>query len=171
MSVVYNGLPFKRFAFKNWPVVDLVNQVGYLLIIVLASWLCGVSQLNRPALVFSAQFAMQSHLFGQVMDIEADVSAGRKTTASVLGVRNSKFLQVAFLAVLAGIAVQNFSGFLVEYFLGAAALFFFVDALFIFKTKIYPSWFTKLFFVGWNIVVLISMHFVWRHGVFLLRDT
>ena len=48
----YNTLGFKRL-----PVVDLLNQLGYLLTFLLASWLCSVPQLNVPALAFSGLFA------------------------------------------------------------------------------------------------------------------
>ena len=100
-NALYN---WPRFGWKNWPVLDLVNQVGYLLVFVLASWVCQVPQLNAVAMVFSALFAMQSHLFGQIMDVDADRAAGRRTTASVIGVRASKLVVVALLVAAAAIA-------------------------------------------------------------------
>jgi len=50
--------------------------------------------------------------------------------------------------------------------MGAGALFFAVDA-FAGPTR-YPVSFTKVFFVGWNLVVLITVHFVLRLGTFQL---
>lgn len=164
-NAVYN---WPRFGWKNWPVVDLLNQVAYLLVFVLSSWLCAVPQLNAPAMVFSALFAMQSHLFGQIMDIDEDKAAGRHTTASVLGVRASKLVVVGFLLAEAWIAWSYFRGAAVEVFLLAGAAFFLLDAGVGFRGKPYPPWFSKVFFVGWNVVVVVTMYFVWRHGVFLL---
>lgn len=164
-NAVYN---WPKLGWKNWPVLDLVNQVAYLLVFVLASWVCAVPQLSAPAMVFSALFAMQSHLFGQVMDVDEDRAAGRRTTASIIGVRASKLLVVALLAVEAHIAWTYFRGAFVEAFLLAGALFFLADALAGFRGRPYPAWFSKLFFVGWNLVVVASMHFVWRYGVFVL---
>lgn len=46
-NAVYN---WPRLGWKNWPVLDLLNQVGYLLVFVLSSWLCQVPQLSTPAL-------------------------------------------------------------------------------------------------------------------------
>jgi 4-hydroxybenzoate polyprenyltransferase len=164
-NAVYN---WPGWGWKNWPFLDLLNQVAYLLVFVLAAFVCGVPQLNAPAMVFSALFAMQSHLFGQLMDVKEDRAAGRRTTAWLLGVRGGKLLLVAFMAVEAAIAWNYFGGFFVEAFLGLGALFFLADALFGFKAEPYPPMFSKAFFVGWNAVVISSMYFVWRTGIFLV---
>ena len=150
---------------KAMPIADLLNQAGYLLVFLLASALTQTEQLNTPAMIFGALFAMQSHLFGQLMDLAEDKAAGRKTTAVVMGARAAKVLMVAFMVTLTGIAYFNFRGEFVAYFLAAGALFFLFDAAL--GPKRYPLWFMKTFFIGWNIVVLATMHFVWRYGVFL----
>lgn len=80
-NATYNNLGFKRIA-----VLDLLNQSGYALMFVLASWLCHVPQLNGAAIVFGILFAMQSHLFGQLMDTDQDAAAGRRSTAILIGV-------------------------------------------------------------------------------------
>ncbi|MFK7989432.1 MAG: UbiA family prenyltransferase [Sandaracinaceae bacterium] len=164
--VLANGLyNAPRFGWKQFAGLDLLNQVGYLLVFVLASWLCGVPQLSWPAMVFSALFAMHSHLFGQLMDLEEDAAAGRRSTAVRLGVRPSKLLLAAMMLAEAGIAYVYFHGMFVSLFMGAGAAYFLGDALF--GPRRYPVWFTKLFFAGWNVVVIATMHFVWRYGVFL----
>jgi len=162
MNALYNNLGFKRL-----PVVDLLSQAGYALVFVLASALTHTQQLNTPAMIFGALFAMQSHLFGQLMDVDEDKSAGRKTTAILVGIRPAKILLVLFLVVLAALAYFNFKGQFVAYFLGAGALFFALDAAF--GPRRYPLYFLKLFFISWNLVVIATMHFVWRFGVFLER--
>lgn len=168
LVVVANGLyNFPRLGTKNWPALDLLNQTGYLTIFLLASWLCGVPHLHRPALIFSALFAMQSHLFGQMMDIDADIKADRRTTAVTIGAGRSKLLLAAMMGSEAAIAGQYFRGWEAAAFTGAGATFFFIDTLV--GPQRYPLWFIRLFFVGWNLVVLTTMHFVWREGTFLLR--
>lgn len=164
VNYTYNTLQFKAL-----PVLDLLNQVGYLLIFVLASWLCDVPQLSLPAMAFSALFAMQSHLFGQLMDIDVDRAAGRRSTAVLLGVTASKMLLVAIMFVEAAIAGVFFRFAIVAWLMSAGALFFVGDALF--GPSRYPVWFTKAFFVAWNIVVLVTMHWVWRYGLFLVETT
>lgn len=164
-NALYNQ-PF--LGFKNRPVVDVLTQVGYLLIFVLASWLCDVPQLSIPALTFSALFAMQGHLFGQLMDIEQDLAAGRKTSASVVGVVGGKLIVAAIVLGEAAIAFRWFSHVAVALFMGVGSLFFLVDALAVTKSRPYPPMFAKAFFVGWNVVVVASAYAVWRTGVFML---
>jgi len=160
-NATYNSLGFKQL-----PFLDLANQVGYLLIFVLASWLCDVEQLNAPAMVFSGLFAMQSHLFGQIMDVDQDKFAGRKSTAVTIGIVPSKLLLSCFMLLESLIAFYFFRGPYVGLFMLAGALFFFADAFL--GPKHYPTKFLIGFFVGWNIVCLSTMHYIWNHGLFLL---
>lgn len=160
VNTCYNTVGFKRL-----PILDLLNQVGYVLIFILASWLCNLPQLNAPAMVFGAIFAMQSHLFGQLMDIDEDEKAGRKSTAVVIGVVPSKLLLVTIMVTLTLIAYRYFQVPVVAIFMAAGAMFFFLDTCF--GPRRYPVWFSASFFIAWNLVVLTSMHFVWRYGIFL----
>jgi 4-hydroxybenzoate polyprenyltransferase len=161
VNYTYNNLDF-----KSRPGLDLLNQAGYLLVLVLASWLCGVPQIGMAALVFGALFAMHSHLFGQLMDIDEDRLQGRRSTAIQIGVRGSKGLLVAMLIVEAIIAANSFRYQWVAWFLLAGAAFFLVDALI--GPQRYPLRFCQAFFLGWNLIVLLSMHFVWKYDVFLV---
>lgn len=159
----YNNLNFKSIAG-----LDLLNQVGYLLIFVLASWLCDVPQLSLPAMMFGALFAMHSHLFGQLMDIDEDKKAGRRSTAIVAGNRNSKLLLTAIIFAEATIAFAWFNGPYVGLFMLSAALFFLVDTFL--GPKKYPLWFVRWFFIGWNIVIAATIHFIWKYGFFILSE-
>lgn len=159
---------FPGWGWKNWPVLDLANQVAYLLVFVLSSWLLEVPQLALPALVFSALFAMQSHLFGQLMDIDEDRVAGRRTSASYLGVRGGKVMVAAMMGIEAAIAFRWFEGPYVGVFMSLGATWFLVDAIALFGARPYPPWFSRLFFIGWNVVVVGTMYLVWRTGVFLV---
>ncbi|MEO1529222.1 MAG: hypothetical protein AAFX06_27700, partial [Planctomycetota bacterium] len=161
VNFTYNTLRFKAVA-----ALDLANQVGYLLIFLLASWLCAVPQLSLPAMGFSALFAMQSHLFGQLMDIDADQSAGRRSTAVLLGMTRSKVLLVLIMVAETIIAATYFRSSIVAWLMAAGATFFVGDTLF--GPPRYPIWFTKAFFIAWNVLVLVTMHWVWRYGLFLI---
>ena len=165
-AVLLTNATYNNLGFKSRPVLDVLNQAGYVLVFVMASWLCGVPQLNAPAMIFSGLFAMLSHLFGQLMDIDQDRQAGRHTTAVRVGPRVAKALVVALLLAEAFIAWRFFTGWYVALFMAAGAAFFTADALA--GPARYPVLFSKVFFVGWNVVVLTSMHFVWRYGVFQL---
>ena len=166
VSVLLVNASYNQFEFKRMPWLDLINQVGYLLIFVLASWLCSVEQLNGPAMLFSALFAMQSHLFGQIMDVEEDRLSGRNTTAVAIGVFWSKLLLSLIMLGEALIAVNFFNGRALPLFMVTGTIFFFADAFV--GPKKYPLAFLKIFFIGWNAIAIASMYFVWRDGVFVL---
>ncbi|MGC6448402.1 MAG: UbiA family prenyltransferase [Rubripirellula sp.] len=158
---------YNSFGFKRLPILDLLNQAGYVLVFVLASWLCEVPQLNTPAIIFGAIFAMQSHLFGQLMDFDEDKAAGRKSTAITMGYGPAKVLLIAIMLCLASIAYMNFRSSLVALFMVTGAMFFAGDLCF--GPRRYSVWFVTTFFLVWNVVVICSMHFVWKYGVFLVE--
>ena len=117
-------------------------------------------------MIFSALFAMQSHLFGQLMDIEQDRAAGRRSTAVVLGYRRAKGLLSLLMSIEAGIAAVYFHGTVIALFMTCGAMFFLVDAFI--GPQRYSLWFTKAFFIIWNIIVIATMHLVWCYGWFML---
>src|SRR5690349_23486585 len=88
-----------RFGWKSHPPFDVAIQASYLLVFVLSSWLNKVPQLPWQTFLFGALFAMHSHVFGEVMDIEPDKLTGRQTTATVIGRVPAKFLIATFLAI------------------------------------------------------------------------
>lgn len=164
--VLLTNATYNWLNFKQRPFLDILNQAGYVLVFVLASWLCDMPQLNAPAMVFSALFAMISHIFGQLMDVEPDRLAGRHSTAVHIGVRPAKVLLISMMLVESIIAWQFFSGWYVGVLMLAGATFFVFDT--IFGPDEYPMWFNKAFFIGWNVVVLLTMHLIWKFGVFQL---
>lgn len=158
VNYLYNNLKW-----KSLPVLDMLNQAGYLLVFVLATTLCDVEQLNTPSMIFAALFAMQSHLFGQIMDVDEDMAAGRQSTAISLGVRPSKFLLATLMGVEALIALLYFPSPVVGCLMACGSLFFAIDG---WRGPLrYSLGFVKLFFVAWNVVVFASIYFVWRYGL------
>ena len=166
LAMVGANAAYNTFGFKKIAVLDLLNQVGYLLVFVLSSWLCVAPHLSLPVTCFCALFAMQSHLFGQIMDVDEDRIAGRKSTAVLLGVFPSKLLLSGILFIELGIAFFCFRSWYVAAFMGAAATLFLGDAFW--GPKKYPVWLTKAFFIGWNLVVVTTAYFVWRYAVFVV---
>jgi 4-hydroxybenzoate polyprenyltransferase len=97
---VYNT---PRIGWKNHPPFDVLIQASYLLVFVLSSWMNRANQLPWQTFVFGALFAMHSHIFGEVMDIQPDRLSGRRTTATLIGRVPSKFFMAALLGVEAAI--------------------------------------------------------------------
>src|SRR6266571_2536635 len=88
-----------RLGWKGRPPFDVLIQASYLLVFVLSSWLSHAPQLPWQTFLFGALFAMHSHIFGEVMDIEPDRLSGRRTTATTVGRVPSKFHIAAFLGM------------------------------------------------------------------------
>lgn len=157
-------------AIYNWPRIgckgraglDLLNQAAYLLVFVLSSWLNGLPQAPWFTFVFGALFAMHSHLFGEIMDLEPDRTVARRTTAVVIGTRWAKGLMVTFLSVEALLVWQTARDPWIATFLVAGGLFFALDAVLLWGDRPYNPWQMRLFFLGWNAAALCSMPWVWH---------
>jgi len=153
-----------RFGFKSLPFLDMVNQLGYLLVFYLSSALNHVPQLPLATFVFGALFAMHSHLLGQIMDIVPDRQAGRRTTAQFIGVIPAKYLLVAFLAGESLLVLFSFRDRVVAALLGCGAIWFLIDVMAIFRSRPYPDRLMRFFLIGWNIAALASIWWIWSVG-------
>lgn len=158
-TAIYN---FPRGGLKGRPPFELLNQIGYLLVFVLASWLANVPQLPWFTFVFGALFAMHSHLFGQIMDVVPDRLASRQTSAVEIGIVKAKLLLVVLMAVEALIVLRFSNDRLISAFLALAALWFTADATLLWRDRLYETWQMRLFLLGWNALALLSMPLVWR---------
>ena len=157
-TAIYN-LP--RYSLKSHPPFDILNQTGYLLVFVLSSWLNHAPQLRWPAMLFGALFAMHSHVFGEIMDIEPDRLSGRRTTATVIGVIPSKFLISSMLVAEAFLVHKYFGDLWVSGALTFGAMWFLLDALVLWRNRPYSLAQMRVFMLGWNAIALGSMGWVW----------
>ena len=153
-----------RIGWKGRPPFDVLVQGSYLLVFVLSSWVNGVAQLPWQTFVFGALFAMHSHIFGEVMDIGPDRASGRKTTATLIGAVQSKFLIAVILCVECGMVWWWFRDFVTAGFLGAGAIWFVADAWWMWKDTAYSPRVMKLFMWGWNAAAVLGIIWGWRTG-------
>jgi 4-hydroxybenzoate polyprenyltransferase len=158
-TALYNG---PGIGCKGRPGFDLLNQVGYLLVFVLSSWLSGVPQLPWSTFVFGALFAMHSHLFGEIMDLEPDRAAGRRTTAVALGIRPAKMLMIGFLLVEAALIWCCAHDLWIAVALVGGAGFFAADAFLLWRDRAYAPWQMRFFFLGWNAVAALTIPWIWK---------
>jgi 4-hydroxybenzoate polyprenyltransferase len=163
-TALYN---WPRVGFKSRAGLDLLNQAGYLLVFVLSSWLNGLPQAPWFTFVFGALFAMHSHLFGEIMDLEPDRAVGRRTTAVTIGVIPAKVMMVAFLALEALLMWRVLHAPWIASAFAGGALLFAADALFLWRDRPYASWQMRLFFLGWNAAALLSIPWVWSTASFI----
>jgi 4-hydroxybenzoate polyprenyltransferase len=158
-TALYNCRPF---AFKGRPGLDMLNQAGYLLVFVLASWLSHVPQVPWFTFLFGAMFAMHSHLFGEIMDLEPDRRAGRRTLAGALHAGLAKWLLIAFLAVEAVLIWTCARDHGLAAFLAASAAWFMLDVMLLWRDRPYSPREMRLFFLAWNGVALASIPWIWH---------
>jgi len=125
-----------RLGWKGRPPFDVLIQASYLLVFVLSSWLNHAPQLPWQTFLFGALFAMHSHVFGEVMDIEPDQLTWPRTTHDS-GRVPSKFLIAAFLALETTLVWICFRDWIIAGFLLLGVLWFLLDATLVWKERVY----------------------------------
>ena len=153
-----------RFGWKSHPPFDVLIQASYLLVFVLSSWLNGAAQLPWRTFLFGALFAMHSHIFGEVMDIEPDKLSGRRTTATLIGAVPSKLLIAGILCVETVLVYVYFGDLVITGFLGVGAAWFLLDALVVWRNRPYSPTEMQLFMWGWNAAAFAGMFWNWSTG-------
>ncbi len=166
-TALYNA---PRYGLKSHPPLDIVIQAGYLMVFLLSSWLNQVAQLPVPAMIFGALFAMHSHVFGEIMDIEPDRASGRRTTATVLGRVPSKLLISGLLLVEGALIAHFFADKVMAALLAAGAAWFVLDALLLWRNRACTTAQMRFFLLAWNLLALGSMAWVWQRAS-LIRIT
>ncbi|NND77999.1 MAG: UbiA family prenyltransferase [Flavobacteriales bacterium] len=161
VNALYN-LP--KNGLRSRPPLELIAQIGYLLIVPLSITLNETDPLPFLTYLYLFLFAMQSHLMGEVMDIEPDMQSGRKTTATQLGMSKTKVLIMAVVLSEIIIVGYYFKEFWFALFLSAALLWLILDLLVLFKTKMYTLAQMKLFAYASNGIAIASMIYVWWSG-------
>ncbi len=164
INALYN-LP--KNGLRSRPPLELLCQIGYLLIAPFSILVNQVEALPVATYAYLFLFAMQSHLIGEVMDIEPDKSAGRKTTATIWGIKNTKLLIIGIVIAEVSLLLLYFKEYLFAGMLGIGLIWLILDLFFIYKTSSYTLNQMKLFGLLSNLVALISMAYVWYSGCLL----
>ncbi len=153
-----------RFEWKGRPPFDVLIQASYLLVFALSSWLNHAAQLPWPTFVFGALFAMHSHIFGQVMDIAPDRLSGRRTTATHIGVVPAKLLIAILLSIESLLVYAFFRDAVIAGFLCAGAVWFVLDAKFLWKNHAYKPAEMRIFMWAWNAASVAGIYWNWAHA-------
>jgi 4-hydroxybenzoate polyprenyltransferase len=151
---------------RQRPGLDLLSQVGYLIVPLLSSFLNELPYLDLSVWIYLALFCAQSQLIGEVMDIEPDSEVGRKTTAVTLGRMNSKYLILFIVLVESVMMGFVFNDWIFAGGLGLLFLWLLLDAFILFKGQNYNMTQFRLFGVGSNIMAVMSMIYIFKTGLF-----
>lgn len=163
--LIINWLYNKRKnGLRTRPPLELMSQVGYLLIVPFSMDINGIDFIQPAMWLYLFLFAMQSHLMGEVMDIDSDRSSGRKTTATVLGMFRTKLL--IMLLVLFEILIMFFAFGEIVFggFLIFVLIWLMLDAFLIFKSNRYSIVQMKVFSVASNLIAIATMVYVYFNG-------
>ena len=153
---------------RGRPPLELLCQAGYLLVVPLSAWLNDAPLPAWPTWIYLCLFCVQSQLIGEVMDIDPDRATGRKTTATVLGIRPTKLLIIVVVAAEVGLLVGMYGDVLFAGMLSLFLLWLILDLTVLFGSQRYTLNQMKLFGIGSNLVALASMIYVWWSGSLLI---
>lgn len=158
VNYLYNKMPN---GLRSMPPFELLCQFGYLLIVPFSILVNDTEHLAWQTYVYLALFAMQSHLMGEVMDIEPDRLTGRRTTATILGVKKTKLLIILIVGLEIGLLLSVYKAYIFAGMLTIGWLWLLVDLFLIFKTKKYTYAQMRFFAIMSNLVAIVSMLYVW----------
>jgi 4-hydroxybenzoate polyprenyltransferase len=159
---------FPKKGFRNTPPLELFAQFGYLLIVPFSMMLNDTPSVPTLTYIYLVLFAIQSQLMGEVMDIEPDRQAQRHTTATRLGMRNTKLLIIGIVGLEVGLLFFAYGDYIFGGMLAAGLIWLLLDVFVIFKEKTYTPTEMKLFGWGTNLIAFGSMLYVWWSGVLMM---
>ncbi len=153
---------------RGRPPFELINQIGYLLILPLGAWLNRVALPPPAAFGYLVLFCTHSHLVGEIMDIAPDRAAGRSTSAVWLGARASKAIVIALVIGEGILLCTRFRDYILGGFLLMGTLWLAFDLCWN-QARAYTRFEFHLFGLGLNAAGFASMAWVWETGTLLRR--
>ncbi len=149
---------------RGRPPFDLINPLGYLLVVQLGLWLGDGDPLPWVTYVYLGLFCVHAQLIGEVMDYYSDKEAGRVTSCTLIGVIATKWLIIAFVGLEAALLWFLFEDPVLGSLLAGGTLWLLWDLLYYSKDRQYSVKEFKLAGAGMNIIGLASMVWVWVSG-------
>lgn len=154
INIMYN---FKPFRIKERPPYEICIQIGYVFTGFFSVLLNDLPMLPWQTILYLTLFAFQAHIAGEIMDIEPDLKAGKRTTATLIGRKNTKLLMLLILVVEVCILAFWFKDYFLSGFLAIFTLWLVLDVFVFFKEKPYSLSQMKLFGYAMNVSALVSM--------------
>ena len=164
INIVYN---FKPFRIKERPPFEICIQVGYVFTAFFSVLLNDLTMIPWQTILYLTLFAFQAHIAGEIMDIEPDLEAKKRTTATLIGRRNTKFVMLALLISEVYILSFWFQDYVLAGFLAVFSVWLMIDVLVLFKEKPYSVSQMKLFGLAMNISAILSMIWMLYSGKLL----
>lgn len=160
MVAIYN-LPQRGLRAR--PPLELLNQLGYLLILPLSYLLNGLSPLPWQSLLYLVLFCTHAHIMGEILDVEPDRKAGRQTTATWIGIIPAKWIVAGLVLLEAILITWIFRDWVLGGFLFFGTLILILDIV-VHGAKSYTHSQFVLLGAGLNLAGFGSMAWVWFTG-------
>ena len=138
--------------------------MGYVVTVFFSTELNDLNMLPWQTLVYLSLFAFQAHIAGEIMDIEPDLVSSKRTTATLVGRKNSKLLMLLILVCESTLVWYWFNDIVLASFLALFSAFLILDIFVLFKDRPYTLPQMKLFGYLINISALVSMMWVLYSG-------
>ena len=165
VNIIYN---FKPFRLKERPPFEILIQIGYVITAFFCVELNGLEALPWQTVVYLCLFAFQAHIAGEIMDIEPDMESGKKTTAALLGRKNSKLLMLFLLLCETFLLWFWFRDYVLTAFLAIFSIWLVLDIFLFFGKRPYSINQMKLFGYAINFSAVASMIWVLYSGKLLI---
>lgn len=164
INIIYN---FEPFRLKERPPFEICIQVGYVFTAFFSVLLNNVEMIPWQTILYLSLFAFQAHIAGEIMDIEPDIKANKRTTATLIGRKNTKFVMLFLLLFEVYVLSFWFQDYVLAGFLGVFSIWLLLDVFIFFKEKPYSISQMKLFGIAMNVSALLSMIWVLFSGKLL----
>ena len=136
--VIINGLyNLPKNGLRSRPPLELLCQIGYVLIVPFSMFLNQTAEIPWQTYFYLLLFAWQSHLIGEVMDIEPDRASGRKTTATVVGIKATKLIIIGIVVLEVFLLFTVFKTYIFGGMLALGLIWLLLDLFLIYKTETY----------------------------------
>ncbi|MEM9399091.1 MAG: UbiA family prenyltransferase [Verrucomicrobiota bacterium] len=161
LNAIYN---WPSRGLRSRPPWELLCQVGYVLVVPFSIWINNTAALPWATYAYLLLFAFQSHLIGEIMDLESDRDSGRITIATQMGMKFTKLLIIVIVSLEVALLFIIFKDYLFGSMLASGLIWLLLDLFFIFKTKTYTLIQLKLFGLMSNALAVASIVYVWYSG-------
>lgn len=161
VNIIYN---FKPFRIKERPPFEICIQIGYVLTAIFSIFLNDLNMIPWQTILYLSLFAFQAHVAGEIMDIEPDSIANKKTTATLIGRKNTKYVMLILLLLEVYILAVWFQDYILAGFLAVFSIWLLLDIFIYFKEKPYSVKQMNFFGYAMNIAALGSMLWVLYSG-------
>jgi 4-hydroxybenzoate polyprenyltransferase len=154
VNYIYN---FKPLRIKERPPFEICIQIGYVATAYFSILLNDLELLPWQTILYLSLFAFQAHIAGEIMDIEPDIKAGKKTTATRIGRKNTKLIMLVLLLIETCILWFVFKDAVLALFLAMFSIWLLLDTFMFFKNKPYSIFQMMLFGYAMNFSAILSM--------------